>query len=61
MDFSLRTTFGNGGWTDHFQQTACFKPDAGEENHVINIYPEVTYETLEGFGGAITESAAYVY
>ena len=61
MEFSFRTTFGNGGWPDHFQQNVCFKPDAGEEDHVVNIYPEVTYETLEGFGGAITESAAYVY
>lgn len=31
------------------------------ENNVVNVYPEVSYQTFEGFGGAITESAAWVY
>ncbi len=31
------------------------------ENEVINIYPSVTYQTLIGFGGAITEASAYNY
>ncbi|MDK2808737.1 MAG: glucosylceramidase, partial [Clostridiales bacterium] len=38
-----------------------FLPDEGEENEVINLYPTITYQTFEGFGGAITEAAAYVY
>lgn len=38
-----------------------FVPDPGAENQVVNLYPEITFETLEGFGGAITDSAAYVY
>lgn len=38
-----------------------FVPDPGVENQVVNLYPEMTFETLEGFGGAITDSAAYVY
>ena len=44
-------------------QKTCipFAPDPGVENQVVNLYPEVTFETLEGFGGAITDSAAYVY
>lgn len=42
-------------------QNISFAPGAGEENHVVNLYPEMTFETLEGFGGAITDSAAYVY
>lgn len=29
------------------------------ENEVINIYPEITYQTLLGFGGAFTESTGY--
>ena len=28
---------------------------------VINIYPEVTYQEIEGFGGAFTEASAYNY
>lgn len=36
-------------------------PDGGEENCLLNIYPSVTYQTFEGFGGALTESAGYIY
>ncbi|MDF2908515.1 MAG: glucosylceramidase, partial [Herbinix sp.] len=38
------------------------KPEIkGVENHVINLYPEVEYQTLLGFGGAITEAAGYAF
>ena len=36
-------------------------PDGGEENYLLNIYPSVTYQVFEGFGGALTESAGYIY
>lgn len=39
----------------------AFKPDNGEENQLINIYPQMKYQTFEGFGGALTESAGYVF
>ncbi len=29
------------------------------ENQVINIYPEITYQTILGFGGAFTEATGY--
>lgn len=58
MKLELFTTFGGG---KKFHQLVSFAADPGEEECVVNLYPEVTYETLEGFGGAITESAAYVY
>lgn len=29
------------------------------ENQVINIYPEITYQTFLGFGGAFTEATGY--
>lgn len=29
------------------------------ENQVINIYPEITYQNILGFGGAFTESTGY--
>ena len=29
------------------------------ENQIINIYPEITYQTILGFGGAFTESTGY--
>lgn len=35
---------------------------AGEtENKVVNLYPEITDQTFEGFGGAMTEAAASTY
>lgn len=30
----------------------------GVENKIINIFPELEYQRIEGFGGAITESVA---
>ena len=55
-----------------FFETACngktnlevypFQSDAQEvENQVVNLYPQVTFQTFEGFGGAITDAAGYVY
>lgn len=42
-------------------ESVSFKIDDGTENYVINIYPEVTYQTMEGFGGALTDAAGYVF
>lgn len=33
----------------------------GVEENVVNLYPNLQFETFEGFGGAVTDSAAYVY
>lgn len=61
MELELFTTFGNGGSQERFHQVVAFTQDSGLEDYVVNIYPEIEFETLEGFGGAITDSAAYVY
>ena len=54
------TTYGVGDWDQRFSQTVRFVP--GEtENRVVNLYPEIEYDSFEGFGGAITEAAGYVY
>jgi len=52
--------------TDHFGHSrnaaVPFHPDTQEaENQVVNLYPNLTYQTFEGFGGAITDAAGYVY
>lgn len=50
------------GYDGSFSQTIELREDVNEvETQVINLYPERTYETFEGFGGAITEAAGYVY
>ncbi|MDF2906695.1 MAG: glucosylceramidase [Herbinix sp.] len=33
----------------------------GVENNVINLYPEVEYQTILGFGGAVTEASGYAF
>lgn len=38
-----------------------FVRDSGVENQVVNIYPSVRGQQFEGFGGAFTDSAGYVY
>ena len=60
MKMRISTIYGSGNWDEQFRQTVEFVP--GEtENRVINLYPEASYQTFEGFGGAITEAAGYVY
>ncbi|HBI73465.1 MAG TPA: glucosylceramidase, partial [Lachnospiraceae bacterium] len=31
------------------------------ENKVVNLYPNIEYQTVLGFGGAVTEAAGYVF
>lgn len=40
---------------------AVCAPDTGVENEVVNIYPSVRGQKFEGFGGAFTDSAGYIY
>ena len=57
----LSTTAQDAAWSKSRSQ-ATFRPDVNEEeNQVVNLYPQVTYQTFEGFGGAITDAAGYVY
>ena len=35
--------------------------DTDRENNLINIYPQMEYQKLEGFGGAVTDAAGYVF
>lgn len=37
------------------------KYSSNQEYQVVNIYPDVTYQSFIGFGGAITEASAYCY
>lgn len=62
MKLSLYETIQNGKKQEESYREVFFVEDEnGIENQVVNLYPQITYETLEGFGGAITDAAAYVY
>lgn len=56
------TDMAGAGYDNTFCQTIQLHDDVEEaETQVINLYPELTYEVFEGFGGAVTEAAGYVY
>ena len=57
---SVTTTFPAG---ERRTQTAAaaFAPDTGVENHALNLYPQVTDQRFEGFGGAFTDAAGSVF
>ncbi|MDF2945047.1 MAG: glucosylceramidase [Herbinix sp.] len=61
MKLSLITTTFEHNTKSEIQQSYQFIPDQGIENNVINLYPEMEYQTFEGFGGALTDSSGYVY
>ena len=43
------------------EQTVTFADDRGQENELINLYPQMHYQSFEGFGGAVTDSAGYIF
>ena len=57
----LTTTVFEGRNKQCSNNTIEFKDDNARETELINIYPDVQYQTIRGFGGAITESAGYIY
>ena len=59
MDFHTTTFPGNkkAVTLQHLQAQA----DDGTENAVVNLYPQKRYQQWEGFGGAFTESAGYIF
>ncbi|MDF2941303.1 MAG: glucosylceramidase [Herbinix sp.] len=61
MKLSLVTTIFEHNIQSEIQRSYQFIPDQGIENRVINLYPDMEYQTFEGFGGALTDSSGYVY
>lgn len=62
MEFKTFTTCFAGGGIGRYTQEGSLKPDTkNTENQVINLHPDLQYEAFEGFGGAVTDAAAYVY
>lgn len=41
--------------------TAALVDRDDQEFNVVNVYPELQYQSIDGFGGAITEAAAYTF
>lgn len=61
MNLHFYTTTYENSMRSTTEQLLEFIPDKGQENELINLYPQVHYQRLEGFGGAVTDSAGYVF
>lgn len=61
MEFRCVSTVYDGSIRHTTEKEIPFGGDGGREERLINLYPQVTYQTMQGFGGAITESAAFIY
>ena len=60
MEIQLFQSSGNES-RQKKETTVQFIEDTGVENEVINLYPSIQYQKMEGFGGAITDAAGYVF
>lgn len=61
MELKLFTTTYENNVKKTAEKVSEFVDDHGIENQLINLYPHVKYQALEGFGGAITDSAGYIF
>ncbi|MDP4162183.1 MAG: glycoside hydrolase family 30 beta sandwich domain-containing protein [Bacillota bacterium] len=61
MNIKLVTTTYQEDIKNTYESRKDFSNDRGVEMKVVNIYPEMEYQTFDGFGGAITEAAGYTF
>lgn len=61
MEIKLVTTIYKENKPKTLQDTAKFYEDKGVEMQVVNLYPQIEYQTFDGFGGAITEASGYTF
>lgn len=60
----MRITITGMRGGERFTRRAAVGPAAGQENRearLVSVYPQMTYQTIHGFGGAFTDAAGYVY
>ncbi|MEH7305226.1 glycoside hydrolase family 30 protein [Neobacillus drentensis] len=61
MNIKLVTTTYQEDIKNTYESSREFSSDRGAEMKVVNIYPDMEYQTFDGFGGAITEAAGYTF
>jgi len=63
MKITQTTTWYDGKSIQHTTAALNAAAEAEQDKHVelgvVNIYPQVRYQMIEGFGGAMTEASAY--
>ena len=64
MEGKQMITFSANGVSYPETKVLTVTAEADEPRHlesgVLNVYPEITYQKIEGFGGAMTETSAYL-
>lgn len=61
MELKFITTTYKEKKKEVIEQHIKFVQDQERENELISLYPHIKYQSIEGFGGAVTDSAGYVY
>jgi len=61
MNLNLITTTYESQKAITRRSSQSFQQDAGVEMKAVNLYPQITYQTVQGFGGALTEAAGYTF
>lgn len=61
MEFTYTTTTFLEGRRQRAHRSCPLAPVDEVENEVLNLYPAVRFQQFWGFGGAVTDSAAYIY
>lgn len=61
MKLWMYTTDYTKNHMKHTEQEFTFAADKERENELLNLFPEIEYQRFDGFGGAVTDSAGYVY
>ena len=56
----IETTYVNNSSNTQVKILAPIPDDGGQETEILNVYPNETFQTFLGFGGAFTESAGCV-
>ena len=53
----IETDYNN----DRFWEEKKDVQNGADMMRVVNIYPECTYQSIKGFGGAFTEASGYTF
>lgn len=57
----LRIITTNESRQEYWKEFTVQAEQISDAMNVVNVHPEVTYQTFHGFGGAFTEAAAHTY
>lgn len=61
MNLKLVTTIYQDHVKKTLEESKRFSIDTGIEMKAVNLYPQMEYQTFDGFGGAITEAAGHTF